>query len=91
VARLLWHVLSSPWDQRQVARPKGSNTMQDFTRGTVWANQLTFEYLPQGDGPLALCMHGVPDSPYSYSYLLPALADAGYRAFAASPLPNNVK
>ena len=45
--------------------------MQDFTRDTVRANQLTFEYLPQGDGPLALCVHGVPDSPYSYSYLLP--------------------
>jgi len=32
--------------------------MQDFERGTVRANQLTFEYLTQGDGPLALCIHG---------------------------------
>src|ERR1700704_2533510 len=56
--------------------------MQDFTRGTVRANQLTFEYLTQGDGPLALCVHGFPDSPYSYRYLLPALAEAGYRAVA---------
>ena len=47
--------------------------MQDFERGTVRANQLTFEYLTQGDGPLALCVHGFPDSPYSYRYLLPAL------------------
>ena len=34
--------------------------MQDFTRGTVRASQLTFEYLTQGDGPLALCVHGFP-------------------------------
>ena len=56
--------------------------MQDFKRGTARANQLTFEYLTQGEGPLALCVHGFPDSPYSYRYLLPALAEAGYRAVA---------
>src|SRR5438034_11629508 len=56
--------------------------MQDFKRGTARANQLTFEYLTAGDGPLALCVHGFPDSPYSYRYLLPALAGAGYRAVA---------
>ena len=56
--------------------------MQDFKRGTVRANQLTFEYLTEGDGPLALCIHGFPDSPYSYRYLLTALAEAGYRAVA---------
>jgi hypothetical protein len=27
-------------------------------------------------------LHGFPDSPYSYRYLLPALTDAGYRAVA---------
>ena len=37
--------------------------MQDFKRGTARANQLTFEYLTEGDGPLALCVHGFPDSP----------------------------
>jgi pimeloyl-ACP methyl ester carboxylesterase len=57
------------------ARPK-------INRGAVRANQLTFEYLTQGDGPLALCMRGFPDSPYTYRYLLPALADAGYQAVA---------
>ena len=56
--------------------------MAEFERGTVRANQLNFEYLTMGDGPLALCVHGFPDSPYSYRYLLPALADAGYRAVA---------
>src|SRR5262249_49400882 len=74
----------------------GGSAMQDFNRGTVRANQLTFEYQTQGDGPLALCIHGFPDSPYSYRYLLPALADAGYRAvapfnrgFAPTELPDD--
>src|SRR5918997_6342270 len=56
--------------------------MTDFKRGAVHANQLTFEYLTVGEGPLALCVHGFPDSPYSCRYLLPALADAGFRAVA---------
>ena len=70
--------------------------MPEFNRGSVRANQLTFEYLTHGDGPLALCVHGFPDSPYSYRYLLPALADAGYRAvapfnrgFAPTELPDD--
>src|SRR5689334_17001855 len=42
------------------AVPKEVTTMQDFKRGTVRANQLTFEYLTAGDGPLALCVHGFP-------------------------------
>jgi pimeloyl-ACP methyl ester carboxylesterase len=56
--------------------------MTDFDRGRVRANNLTFEYLTMGEGPLALCVHGFPDSPYTYRYLLPALAEAGYRAVA---------
>lgn len=39
-------------------------------------------YLEVGEGPLALCLHGFPDSPHTWRYLLPALADAGYRAVA---------
>lgn len=56
--------------------------MADLARGTVDANGLTYTYLEAGDGPLALCMHGFPDSPFTYRHLLPALADAGYRAVA---------
>jgi pimeloyl-ACP methyl ester carboxylesterase len=70
--------------------------MTEFKRGAVRANQLTFEYLTVGDGPLALCVHGFPDSPYSYRYLLPALADARFRAvapfnrgFAPTELPDD--
>ena len=31
---------------------------------------------------MALCVHGFPDSPWTYRYLLPELARAGYRAVA---------
>lgn len=34
------------------------------------------------DGPLALCLHGFPDSAWSWRHLLPRLAEAGYRAVA---------
>ena len=56
--------------------------MQKFETGTGRANNLTFEYLAMGKGPLALCVHGFPDSPYTYRYLLPALAEAGFRVVA---------
>ena len=56
--------------------------LPDFGRGTVKANGLEFHYLAAGSGPLALCNHGYPDSPWTYRYLLPELAKAGYRAVA---------
>src|SRR2546423_8762255 len=49
---------------------------------TIRANDLTFGYLEAGDGPLALCLHGFPDSAWTWRHLLPALADAGYHAVA---------
>src|SRR4030081_3454631 len=54
--------------------------MEEYERGWVQANNLRFQYLEMGEGPLALCLHGFPDSPFSYRYLLPELAAAGYRA-----------
>jgi pimeloyl-ACP methyl ester carboxylesterase len=56
--------------------------MADLARGTVDANGLTYTYLEAGEGPLALCIHGFPDTPFTYRHLLPALADAGYHAVA---------
>src|ERR671936_1202276 len=56
--------------------------MAEFERGSVQANNLLFHYLEMGEGPLALCLHGFPDSPYTYRYLLPELVAAGYRAVA---------
>ena len=45
---------------------------------------LRFSALADGpeDGPLALCLHGFPDSAQTWRHLLPALAGAGYRAVA---------
>ena len=54
----------------------------DAKRATVHANGVDFTYLELGDGPLALCLHGFPDTPHSYRHLLPALAGAGFRAVA---------
>jgi pimeloyl-ACP methyl ester carboxylesterase len=53
-----------------------------ITEGRTRANDVEFAYLEAGRGPLALCLHGFPDSAWTYRYLLPALADAGYRAVA---------
>lgn len=49
--------------------------MGDFEPGRVTANGITFEYLEAGEGPLALCMHGFPDTPFSYRHMLPVLAE----------------
>ena len=53
-----------------------------ITEGRVTANDLEFGYLEAGTGPLALCLHGFPDSAWTWRHLLPALADAGFRAVA---------
>jgi pimeloyl-ACP methyl ester carboxylesterase len=49
---------------------------------TVIANGVPFGVVEAGSGPLALCLHGFPDSAHSWRYLLPALADAGFHAVA---------
>jgi pimeloyl-ACP methyl ester carboxylesterase len=50
----------------------------------VSANGVDFAFLEEGpeDGPLALCLHGFPDTAHGFRHLLPALADAGYHAVA---------
>lgn len=48
----------------------------------VHANGIDFSFLECGTGPLALCVHGFPDSAHTWRYLLPDLAQAGYRAVA---------
>ncbi len=50
----------------------------------VTANGVDFAYLSDGpgDGPLALCLHGFPDTAHTWRHLLPRLADAGYHAVA---------
>src|SRR3954463_5223801 len=48
----------------------------------VHANGVDFAYLEAGSGPLALCLHGFPDTAGGWRVLLPALADAGSHAVA---------
>jgi len=55
---------------------------QNFKRGSVDANSLLFHYLEMSTGPSALCLHGFPDSAWTYRYLLPEMAKAGYGAVA---------
>ncbi|HMC51757.1 MAG TPA: alpha/beta hydrolase [Acidimicrobiales bacterium] len=52
--------------------------------GTIEANGLRFGFLEAGpaDGPLALCLHGFPDSAWSWRHLLPALGEAGFHGVA---------
>jgi pimeloyl-ACP methyl ester carboxylesterase len=53
-----------------------------ITSSTVTANSIDFTYFECGSGPLALCMHGFPDSAHTWRHLLPALADSGFHAVA---------
>jgi pimeloyl-ACP methyl ester carboxylesterase len=53
-----------------------------ISTGRTTANGLEVGFLEQGAGPLALCLHGFPDSAWTWRHLLPALAGAGYRAVA---------
>jgi pimeloyl-ACP methyl ester carboxylesterase len=53
-----------------------------ISEGTITAGELEFGFLEAGRGPLALCLHGFPDSAWTWRHLLPALAEAGFRAVA---------
>src|SRR3954452_888456 len=53
------------------------------TEHRVDLNGIEFAYLACGDdGPLAICLHGFPDSAWTWRHLLPELAAAGFRAVA---------
>lgn len=57
---------------------------EELALGHVEAGGLDIAFLEAGppDGPLALCLHGFPDSAWTWSLLLPELAAAGYHAVA---------
>ncbi len=66
-----------------------ASAMADTSAGAVGfeilelsANGIDFTCLATGSGPLALCLHGYPDSAWTWRHLLPELAAAGYRAVA---------
>ncbi|MCL4445927.1 MAG: alpha/beta hydrolase [Actinobacteria bacterium] len=52
--------------------------------GRIEANEVSFAYLEEGprNGPLAICLHGFPDSAHTWEALLVALGSAGYHAIA---------
>ena len=48
----------------------------------VRARNIDFSYFECGSGPLALCLHGFPDTAHSWLPLMERLAAAGYRCVA---------
>ncbi len=52
------------------------------TLRSVVVNDTELAYLEQGSGPLAMCLHGFPDTAHSWRFLLDDLADGGFRAVA---------
>lgn len=56
--------------------------MTALTEGHIRANGIDFGYLECGEGPLALCLHGFPDTAWGWRHLLPELAAAGFHAVA---------
>ncbi len=53
-----------------------------ITTSTATVDGLEITYRSCGAGPLALCLHGFPDSADTWRHLLPELAAAGFRAVA---------
>jgi pimeloyl-ACP methyl ester carboxylesterase len=54
-----------------------------ITSRTVHANGLEFNVAVLGSGPrLALCLHGFPESSFSWRYQMPLLAQLGYLVWA---------
>jgi pimeloyl-ACP methyl ester carboxylesterase len=55
----------------------------ELRQETVHLGDLEVAYLACGDdGPLAVCLHGFPDSAWTWRHLLPQLAEAGFQAVA---------
>ncbi|GAB3964921.1 hypothetical protein GCM10027615_08660 [Plantactinospora veratri] len=53
-----------------------------WTHRFVGANGSRFHVVEAGSGPLVLFLHGFPEFWWAWHEMLPAVADAGYRAVA---------
>lgn len=56
--------------------------MTTIQQSTVTAGGLQFGVLTAGEGPLVLCLHGFPDTAWSWRHLLVELAESGRRGVA---------
>ena len=57
--------------------------MTEIVEHTVSVDGLEVAYLAAGSsGPLALCLHGFPDSAHTWRHLIPRLVEGGFRAVA---------
>lgn len=54
----------------------------EIRQDRVTIEGLEVAYLEAGTGPLVLCLHGFPDSAWTWRHLLPELAGAGFHAVA---------
>ncbi len=63
---------------------RGRHYSASMRQRAVHVNGIEFSYLESGPphGPLALCLHGFPDTAHTWRHLMPALAEAGYHAVA---------
>lgn len=56
--------------------------MVELAIQAITVNGVEIAYLERGEGPLVLCLHGFPDSAYSFEGMIETLAEAGYRVVA---------
>jgi pimeloyl-ACP methyl ester carboxylesterase len=73
-----------------------TDSLPKITSGSKLIDGREMAWLECGEGPLAICVHGFPDSAHTFRHLLPELAAAGYRAvapwtrgYAPSAIPDN--